>query len=94
MKRLDRHFTLVTVTCMMGLMLIFLNACADKSEDLLDAIVEGSASRVQNSLDKGADVNARNEDGATPLMSAILSCHIEIVRILLEKDADVNATID
>jgi len=46
-------------------------------------------------LDKGADVNARDKDGETPLELAIeyvgVGTPIEVIKILLDKGADVNA---
>lgn len=38
----------------------------------------------------GADVNARNEDGATPLIEAAKTCKLEVVRLLLQSGADVH----
>ena len=42
-------------------------------------------------LAKGADVNAKNQDGWTALMCASLDGHKEVVELLLAKRADVNA---
>jgi len=45
---------------------------------------------VKALLDKGADVNARNEQGTTALMSAVAYDHIQTVKLLLKKGANVN----
>jgi ankyrin repeat protein/serine/threonine protein kinase len=45
-------------------------------------------------LEKGADVNAKNDNGETALMWAAKNGHIKIVQHLLEKGADVNAKIE
>ena len=45
-------------------------------------------------LDKGADVNAKNDYGYTALIWASSNRQTEIVAMLLEKGADVNATDD
>jgi len=42
-------------------------------------------------IDKGADVNAKTNDGDTALMWAAISGEVDIVKMLLEKGADVNA---
>ena len=43
-----------------------------------DAAKNGDLAGVQAELDKGADVNAKNENGGTPLLYATLSGHREI----------------
>jgi ankyrin repeat protein len=40
---------------------------------------------------KGADVNAKNRYGSTPLHRAAIQGHKEIVELLVTKGADVNA---
>jgi len=42
-------------------------------------------------LDKGADVNAQDNDGETPLHIASFKGYIEIAELLLDRGADVNA---
>jgi len=41
-------------------------------------------------VEKGADVNAANKNGVTPLMTVSLKGYNEIGRFLVEKGADVN----
>ncbi len=45
---------------------------------------------VEFLLEKGADVNAKNRAGQTPLHLAVTYCP-ELIKLLLEKGADVNA---
>lgn len=47
--------------------------------------------KVRELLAAGADPNARDEDGRTPLFSAVLGASVGLVGLLLEKGADVNA---
>ncbi len=42
-------------------------------------------------VEKGADVNARNNDGRTPLLWATKNNNTELSVLLVEKGADVNA---
>ena len=60
-------------------------------EDLINAANSGDAAIVQALLAKGADVNAKANNGATALMLASQNGHNEVVQDLLAKGADVNA---
>lgn len=42
-------------------------------------------------LDRGSPVDVRSDEGATPLMNAVQSARIEMVRLLLDRGADANA---
>jgi ankyrin repeat protein len=54
----------------------------------------GHTEIVQLLLEKGADVNAKDDDGRTALMLAAEKGHTEIVQLLLERGANVNTKID
>ena len=53
------------------------------------AALYGNTESVRILIDRGADVNARNKSGATPLIYA--AYNFEKTRLLVEKGADVNA---
>jgi hypothetical protein len=57
---------------------------------LLCRVTATSAGLVRALLCKGADVNARDSRGWTPLMWAAASGHGKIVKLLIEHAADVN----
>jgi ankyrin repeat protein len=51
----------------------------------------GDAAMVKSLLEKGADINAKDNDGWTALQHAAKRGDVEIVRLLLENGADANA---
>jgi ankyrin repeat protein len=59
--------------------------------DLVTAIRNADAQAVRRLLDKGADVNARDAQGNTPLILASFYASPECVALLIDKGADVNA---
>ena len=61
---------------------------------LFDLIQNGKINLAIKKIQSGADVNAKNNDGLTPLHWASSNEHIEIVKLLLEHGADVNAKND
>jgi outer membrane protein assembly factor BamB len=64
----------------------------DLSEDLWGAARKGDAGKVRALLAQGALVNARTKYGATALSFAADKGHLEVLKVLLQNGADVNAT--
>lgn len=60
-------------------------------EALLDAARDGDLGKVENLVKEGANINAQNSNGWTPLMFAIGSAHSDLVKLLLKIGADPNA---
>lgn len=58
---------------------------------LIDAVAAGRAYAVQNLLDQGADPNAPDSSGRTPLLAAVVRKHARVAEMLLERGADPNA---
>ena len=61
----------------------------EKDNDLFDAIRSYDYDEVENALNNGANVNARNKDDDTPLIRAINSGEYDVIELLLENGADV-----
>jgi hypothetical protein len=59
--------------------------------NLVEAVKKGYPPIVQAFLAKGANVNAVDDDGGTPLIWAVARGQPEIVRLLLSRGADVLA---
>lgn len=70
----------------------FFLAAQDLSEDVLAAARKGDAAAVKALLDKGAPIEAKTPYGVTPLFFAARNGHTEVVRLLVERGAQVNVT--
>ena len=62
-----------------------------KEEKLFDAVNRGNTDIARMLLDREPLLEARDEDGDTPLHAACFWGHPDVVRMLIEKGADVNA---
>lgn len=61
------------------------------NKQLLEVAGSGDLERVQLLIESGADIEAKNEDGETPLILAAEIGHTETVTCLLDHGANVNA---
>ena len=80
-----KHLLLTTIA--VGLL-----AATAFADPIHDAAEKGNLIGVQTELDKGVDVNAKREDGSTPLHGAAEGGHGEIVELLITAGADLHAT--
>jgi len=69
-----------------------LAAGADRSAELAQAVVASDATRIKFLAAHGADLNARDSMGATPLTSAASARDSDTVKLLLQLGADANAS--
>ena len=76
------------------ILLVFISASAyAQTADFFKLVSQGGSPQdVQAAISKGADVNARDKDGRTPLMMAAqYNQDTEVITILLKAGADIEA---
>jgi ankyrin repeat protein len=60
-------------------------------QELIDAARENNLPEVSRLLSVGADVNAKDNDGCTPLHEACWKGHVQVFQALLDHGADIEA---
>jgi ankyrin repeat protein len=73
-----------------------MSSCKKKSEttnstELCSVAYRGDDILVRSFLQKGANVNSRDNNGCTPIIGAVGGGHLSTVKLLIENGADVNA---
>ena len=58
------------------------------NDDLIKAAQDGDTEKIGNFLEKGADLNIRDDLNRTPLMIAATFGHSEVVQFLVDKGAN------
>lgn len=58
--------------------------------NLIAAAESGDLETVKQLLEEGADVQAANANGVTPLIAAAYQNHVEVAKVLIDAGADVN----
>jgi len=82
-----KHLLLTTIAA------VVLVGCGNPDGALIQAAKDGNIEAVKQHLAAGADVNAKNESGYTPLHHAAVDGRKEIAELLIAQGADVNAKI-
>ena len=67
------------------------NGSNSLNDQLFYAALSGDTAAVQRSLDKGANIEAKNDMGETPLIVAAVRDQREVVKLLLDKGANISA---
>uniref|UniRef100_UPI002FD4E026 ankyrin repeat domain-containing protein n=1 Tax=Wolbachia endosymbiont of Pentidionis agamae TaxID=3110435 RepID=UPI002FD4E026 len=62
------------------------------NKQLFEAIQDNDSTLMNTLIKEGANVNAKDENGLTPLHQAARGGHTAVVEILLKNIDDVNAT--
>ncbi len=75
----------------LSLLLITQVMAKSNNTDLILSAEKGDLSKVKQLVNEGADIEQRDQQLRTALMSATLANQIEVARFLIEKGADVNA---
>jgi tetratricopeptide (TPR) repeat protein len=87
MKCLNNHLALVALICGIGILIDPFSSYAGINEELWYAALNGHTETVQALLAKGADVNAKDNDGVTALMAAVKGGHTETIELLKQHTA-------
>ncbi len=64
---------------------------ADLDQQLFDAAQHGDLGRARELLQRGANVNGKNQLGETPIFGAVIGYSSKMVLFLIQSGADVNA---
>ena len=78
------------LTLLLSLSLLQGTSATPLNEELWAAARTGDVARITAALDKGADVNAKARYDVTALIFAATNGHLDAVRLLLSRKADVN----
>src|SRR3981081_1049379 len=82
----------LTSTSMTVLLFVFLAPIASAAPaDLFTPVKHNDLAAIRKAIQSGADVNARDESGATALMYTAVYSTPEFMRLLIKSGADVNA---
>ena len=83
---------LIRRIALLGLFLLcpLVAGAQDLNEEFFAAARKGDSAALKALLDKGVNVNVKTRYGATALSYACDKGHVEVVRLLIERGADVN----
>lgn len=73
--------------------LVVLSCSVVHAESMSAAVQSGDLAAVERLIEAGADVNAADEDGFTPLLCAAFYGQVEVAKILIARGADINVRL-
>jgi len=80
-----KHLLLTTITA------VLVVGCGNPDGALIQAAADGNIEAVKQAIAAGADVNAKDKHGNTPLDLAAREGHKEVAELLIANGANVNA---
>ncbi|MBI5463409.1 MAG: ankyrin repeat domain-containing protein [Ignavibacteriales bacterium] len=83
-----RSFAKILITILFTVSFVFPQD--EKLKALIDAINKEDVAAAKAALDNGADVNGKNEQAYTPLLLAVMTANVDLVKFLIDHKADVN----
>ncbi|MBF0124468.1 MAG: ankyrin repeat domain-containing protein [Magnetococcales bacterium] len=88
---MNRFIALLTLSAAVGLSHTAYSAEGQSTSELWRHAMSGNVAGVMTILERGGDVNHASPTGMTPLMWAVQEGNQELIDLLLDKGADVNA---
>ena len=73
------------------MLIVLISSIQVHAGELHDAAIKGDIFKVRQLIEKGADVNARDQNQHTPLHNAASRRNTDVAKLLIDKGADVNA---
>ncbi|MBT9536817.1 MAG: ankyrin repeat domain-containing protein, partial [Nitrospirae bacterium] len=93
MKMKGNLISLISVIFILLVGMAMTGCATTGNTPLMSAVGSGDINAVKRLLNEGADVNAKDSDNYSALMVAALDGYTEIVKLLIEKGADIDYAI-
>ena len=83
---------MIKVIILIAIITLGVITCSSNSgKALIDAAMDGNFEKVKLLIEKGADIDAKDNDGVTALMYVSRAGDLEIAKYLVENGTDINA---